>query len=125
MNRAARFLCAMAVLAAAAAAAQNPGAASEPDVLRVAGTIAASQEWRGTVWITDDTTIDGAVVTVMPGTTIEFCGPAQKRCCVLRFGNSAVRQNLHGVMYSIRGALTGMDQVSPPVSRLRRETPSP
>jgi very-short-patch-repair endonuclease len=44
---------------------------------------------------------------------------------VLRFGNSAVRQNLHGVMYSIRGALTGMDQVSPPVSRLRRETPSP
>ena len=44
---------------------------------------------------------------------------------VLRFSNSVVRQNLDGVMYSIMMALERVEEVSPPVSRLRREPPSP
>jgi very-short-patch-repair endonuclease len=43
---------------------------------------------------------------------------------VLRFWNSAVRQNLDGVMYSIRAALVEAE-VSPSGSRLRRKPPSP
>ena len=44
---------------------------------------------------------------------------------VLRFSNSVVRQNLDGVMYSIMMALERVEEVSPPVSRRRREPPSP
>jgi very-short-patch-repair endonuclease len=36
---------------------------------------------------------------------------------VLRFWNSQVRSNLDGVMRSVRAALAGEDQVSPPVLR--------
>ena len=43
---------------------------------------------------------------------------------VLRFKNGVIRQNLDGVMYSILTALEGAE-VSPPVSRLRRDPPSP
>ena len=43
---------------------------------------------------------------------------------VLRFENGVIRQNLDGVMYSILTALEGAE-VSPPVSRLRRDPPSP
>jgi very-short-patch-repair endonuclease len=43
---------------------------------------------------------------------------------VLRFWNSAVRQNLDGVMYSIRAALE-QAEVSPPGLRQRRKPPSP
>ena len=44
---------------------------------------------------------------------------------VLRFENGIIRQNLDGVMYSILTALEAADKVSPPVSRLRRDPPSP
>ena len=43
---------------------------------------------------------------------------------VLRFENGIIRQNLDGVMYSILTALEVAD-VSPPVSRWKREPPSP
>ena len=43
---------------------------------------------------------------------------------VLRFWNSAVRENLDGVMYAIRAELEAA-KVSPPAPRLRREPPSP
>jgi very-short-patch-repair endonuclease len=43
---------------------------------------------------------------------------------VLRFWNSAVRENLDGVMYTIRDAL-GAPPPVPPRSRRRRESPSP
>ena len=43
---------------------------------------------------------------------------------VLRFRNGDVRENLEGVMYSIRAALEAAP-VSPPGSRLQREPPSP
>lgn len=41
-------------------------------VLRVRGTIDRDQTWRGTVLLTEDVTLDGATVTVEPGTVIEF-----------------------------------------------------
>jgi very-short-patch-repair endonuclease len=44
---------------------------------------------------------------------------------VLRFWNGAVRQNLAGVMDSILMALTEAVEVAPPVSRQRRDPPSP
>jgi very-short-patch-repair endonuclease len=43
---------------------------------------------------------------------------------VLRFWNRSVRENLEGVMYSIRDAL-GAPPPFPPRSRRRRESPSP
>ena len=43
---------------------------------------------------------------------------------VLRFWNGEVRENLEGVMSSIRAALEAAP-VSPPGSRLRRDPPSP
>ena len=44
---------------------------------------------------------------------------------VLRFWNSAVRQNLVGVMDTILMALEEAAMVAPPVSRQRRDPPSP
>jgi len=43
---------------------------------------------------------------------------------VMRFQNGEVRENLEGVVYSIRAALEAAP-VSPPGPRLRREPPSP
>ena len=48
-----------------------------------------------------------------------------RRAMGFRFSNSVVRQNLDGVMYSIMMVLEREAEISPPVSRRRREPPSP
>jgi very-short-patch-repair endonuclease len=50
---------------------------------------------------------------------------AREGFLVLRFWNHVVRQNLGGVIYSIRAGLAERIEVAPPVSRLRRDPPSP
>lgn len=45
---------------------------STSDLRRVRGIIDKDQSWSGTVIITDDVTIQDAIVTVNPGTTVEF-----------------------------------------------------
>lgn len=44
----------------------------KPQVRRLRGVIDRNETWSGTILITDDLLIDGATITVSPGTTIEF-----------------------------------------------------
>lgn len=57
------------------------------DVRRIRGVIDQDETWSGTILITDDTSIDGATVTVVPGTVIEFAGGDPARHPVLTVGS--------------------------------------
>jgi len=71
--------CAVAVIAPAMA--QPSG-----DVRRLRGIIDKDEAWSGTILITDNLTIDGATIRVLPGTLIEFAGGDPTRYPVLTVG---------------------------------------
>jgi len=79
MSRSAGLQVALAVGMTALASAQEP-------TVRVRGVIDKNERWAGLVWITDDLTIEGADVSVEPGTTIEFAQTAENEHPVLSVG---------------------------------------
>lgn len=69
---------------------------SSSSVKRVRGIIQADETWSGTVIVTDDLTIDGATVTILPGTIVEFADRRDGHGSTLAVGgwNERFRGNL-------------------------------
>ncbi|MCZ6816513.1 MAG: hypothetical protein O7F76_07400 [Planctomycetota bacterium] len=59
---------------------------SSASVRRVRGIIQKDETWSGTVIVTDDLTIDGAKVTILPGTIVEFADRRKRHGPTLTVG---------------------------------------
>jgi hypothetical protein len=70
------------------------------EVARVRGVIDKNTTWSGRVLLTDDVAIQGAAVSVEPGTIVEFAGEVRGRGPILSVADA---QGLHGRPSNRRG----------------------